>query len=268
MPATPAALLDIAEVAAQTGLTPRALRYYEARGLVQPQRQPNGWRLYGSAELERLHAITALKRAGFTLAQIRGVIEGRLPLLGRLVEAHLHELDARAASLAETRRLLVTVKSRIDRGEPLDVATLCSLIRQGHTTMEQQDWQRVIDRYFTPDRQAEFAAAKQRLAAGFDQGDYQRRWEELTARIQAALPLEPASPAAQAFYDEWQALLAPFKAVATPRMLQECAGFYERMPEWQGDLQPPFSAEVWQLMKAVAATRAAGAPGSAGPAGR
>lgn len=248
-------LLDIAEVAAQTGLTPRALRFYEARGLVRPPRQANGWRLYGPAELERLHAITALKRAGFTLAEIAKLLEGRLPMLGRLVEAQLHELDARAAELAETRGLLVAVKSRIDRGEPLDVATLCSLIKQGHTTMEQQDWERVIDRYFTPEQQAEFAAAKQRMAAGFDPGAYERRWAELTGRIQAALPLEPSSPAAQAYYDEWQALLAPFTAVATPRMLQDTASFYERMPEWQGEVRPPFSAQVWQLMKAVRATR-------------
>lgn len=142
------------------------------------------------------------------------------------------------------------------------------LIRQGHTTLERQDWQRVIDRYFTLDRQAEFAAARQRLVAGFDPEDYQRRWAELAARIQAAVPREPAGPAAQAFYDEWQLLLAPFKAVATPRMLQERAGFYERTPEWQGDLHPPFSTEVWQFMKAVAATRAASGLGSPGTGGR
>lgn len=249
--------LDIADVAAQTGLSTRALRFYEARGLVRAQRQENGRRLFGPAELTRLHAITALKRAGFTLSQIQGLLEGRVPALGRLIEAQLAELEQRAAELAATRALLNQVKSRIDRGEPLDVATLCSLIRQGNTSMETQNWQRVIDRYFTPEQQAEFAARKQAMPEAHDPQAYMAQWQALTDRIQAALPLDPAGSTAQAFYDEWQALLAPFKAVATPQMLQGTARFYDRMPEWQGDAKPPFSGEVWALMKAAGEARRA-----------
>jgi DNA-binding transcriptional MerR regulator len=252
--------LDIADVAERTGLTTRALRFYEARGLVRALRQDNGRRLFGPEQLARVHAIVALKRAGFSLAQIQGLLDGRLPSLGRLVEAQLAELQARALELAETRALLLTVKSRIDRGEPLDVATLCSLIRSGNTTMETQNWQRVVDRYFTPEQQAEFAERKAQMATampGFDPTAYQAQWQALTDRIQAALPLDPAGAAAQAFYDEWQALLAPFKAVASPQMLQGTAQFYDRMSEWQNDTKPPFSAEVWQAMTAAGAARAA-----------
>lgn len=251
--------LDIADVAAQTGLSTRALRFYEARGLVKAQRQANGRRLFGPDDLARLHAICVLKRAGFSLQQIQGLLDGRVPQLGRLVAGQLAELDARAAELASTRALLLSVQSRIDRGEPLDVATFCSLIssliRQGNTPMETQDWQRVVDRYFTPEQQAEFRAAKEAMAGGLDQAAYMQQWASLTDRIQAALPLDPASPAAQAFYDEWQALLEPFKAVATPQMLRGTAQFYERMPEWQAEMKPPFSGEVWALMKAVGALR-------------
>jgi DNA-binding transcriptional MerR regulator len=62
--------LDIAAVARLTGLTSRALRFYEARGLVTPLRSASGRRHYGSAELERLHKVMAMKRAGLTLGQI------------------------------------------------------------------------------------------------------------------------------------------------------------------------------------------------------
>lgn len=247
--------LDIADVAAQTGLSTRALRFYEARGLLKAKRQDNGRRLYGPEELARLHAICALKRAGFTLANIKSLLDGHVPQLGHLVAAQLAELDARAAELAATRALLTQVQSRIDRGEPLDVATLCSLIKQGNDPMEDPNWKQVIDRYFSPEQQAEFAASKQRMAAHFDPAAYAEQWRELTTRIQAALPLDPASAQAHAFFDEWQGLLAPFKAVATPQMLQSTAQFYERMPEWQGQAQAPFSAEVWQAMKAVSALR-------------
>ncbi|MEA3014500.1 MAG: MerR family transcriptional regulator, thiopeptide resistance regulator, partial [Sphingomonadales bacterium] len=57
------------------------------------------------------------------------------------------------------------------------------------------------------------------VPAGFDQEAYNRQWADLGGRIAAALPLDPAGAEAQAFYGEWQALLAPFKAVATPEMM-------------------------------------------------
>ena len=56
-------MLDIAEIARATGLSSRALRFYEARGLIRPLRSEGGRRIFGAGELERLHAIVALKRA-------------------------------------------------------------------------------------------------------------------------------------------------------------------------------------------------------------
>ncbi|MEJ8631597.1 MerR family transcriptional regulator [Sphingomonas sp. I4] len=70
-------MLDIAEIARATGLSSRALRFYEARGLIRPLRSEGGRRIFGAGELERLHAIIALKRAGFTLAAIGGCSTGR-----------------------------------------------------------------------------------------------------------------------------------------------------------------------------------------------
>ena len=81
--------LDIAEVARRTGLTVRALRFYEARGLVAPLRSASGRRFYGAGELARLNAVAALKRAGFSLAEIGGLLAQRRADLARLVTARL-----------------------------------------------------------------------------------------------------------------------------------------------------------------------------------
>ena len=53
----------IAEVARRTGLTMRALHFYDARGLVRPLSTAAGRRVYGAGELSRLHAVVASKRA-------------------------------------------------------------------------------------------------------------------------------------------------------------------------------------------------------------
>lgn len=249
-------LLDIADVVRRTGLSSRALRFYEARGLLAPLRTHSGRRLYGAAELERINQIVALKRAGLSLAQIQR-LTARAPLdLGRLIEAQLKALAERQHEIAEARKLLLAVKSRIDRGEPVDAATFCSLIRQGDTLMDRENWKQVADRYFTPEEQARWAETMKNGPADFDQEAYSRQWSDLSARIAAALPLDPASPEARAFYDEWQALLAPFTAVATPEMMQGASDLYSRMDEWQDVQQPPFSMDVWRFIQEVGKARA------------
>ena len=91
--------LDITEVARRTGLTTRALRFYEARGLVTPLRSYNGRRHYGPAELERVHQIVMLKRAGLSLSDI-GRMSARRPIdLGQLIEAKLAAIADQAAAL-------------------------------------------------------------------------------------------------------------------------------------------------------------------------
>ena len=247
-------ILDIAEVARRTGLTARALRFYEGRGLVKPLRTHSGRRLYGPGEIERINQIVALKRAGLTLAQIQRLTHGRRPLdLAGLVEAQLEALEARAAELAAAKALLLSVKSRIDRGEPIDAATFCSLIRNGERLMASEQWKKALERHYAPEELAHWADNPP--PADFDQERYARQWQELGARIEAALPLDLASAQAQAFYDEWQALLKPFLDVATPQMQAGVARFWQQRESWEGEVQAPFSAEVQRFIAAAGEAR-------------
>jgi MerR family copper efflux transcriptional regulator len=52
--------LTIHEAAETTGWSARMLRYVEQAGLVEPQRSPSGYRLYGPAELQRLRTLREL----------------------------------------------------------------------------------------------------------------------------------------------------------------------------------------------------------------
>src|SRR5882672_793904 len=70
-------LLRIQEVAEDTGLTPRAIRYYEEVGLLAPAARSEGaYRLYDAEDLERLRFIRGLRDdAGFSLAEIGQLLE-------------------------------------------------------------------------------------------------------------------------------------------------------------------------------------------------
>lgn len=71
------ALLRIQEVAAETGLTARAIRYYEELGLLAPVARSEGaYRLYDQEDLERLRFIRGMRDdAGFSLGEIGQLLE-------------------------------------------------------------------------------------------------------------------------------------------------------------------------------------------------
>ena len=70
-------LLRIQEVAEETGLTPRSIRYYEERGLLRPAARSEGaYRLYDASDLEQLRFIRGLRDdAGMSIADIGEILE-------------------------------------------------------------------------------------------------------------------------------------------------------------------------------------------------
>jgi DNA-binding transcriptional MerR regulator len=109
-------LLRIQEVADETGLTPRAIRYYEELGLLAPAGRSEGaYRLYDSEDLGRLRFIRGLRDdAGFSLAEI-----------GRLLEEEMARERNRArfrttTDPVERRRIVTEALTAVDR----QVATL------------------------------------------------------------------------------------------------------------------------------------------------
>lgn len=70
-------LFQIGEVCQRTGLTQRALHYYDEIGLLVPsERLTGGQRLYSAADLERIERIKNLKRLlGLSLSEIKRMLD-------------------------------------------------------------------------------------------------------------------------------------------------------------------------------------------------
>lgn len=67
--------IQIGEVANQTGLSLRTIRYYEEMGLVVPSaRTAGGFRLYTSADVARLQLIKRMKPLEFTLEETKDLL--------------------------------------------------------------------------------------------------------------------------------------------------------------------------------------------------
>jgi DNA-binding transcriptional MerR regulator len=94
----------ISELAGPTGFSPSTLRYYEQVGLLSAERARNGYRVYGEADVVRLHFIARAKRLGLSLGGIRELVSiwdgGRC----EAVQARLSEMLA-AGSRATAKRI-------------------------------------------------------------------------------------------------------------------------------------------------------------------
>ncbi|WP_174300214.1 MerR family DNA-binding transcriptional regulator [Caulobacter sp. S45] len=105
-----ARLLTITELAEQLGVTARAIRFYEDKGLISPARA-GATRVYTRRELARMQLILRGKRLGFSLRDIKQFldlydhdpthVEQRRQLLAR-VRHRIEELEKTRAAVTET----------------------------------------------------------------------------------------------------------------------------------------------------------------------
>jgi DNA-binding transcriptional MerR regulator len=110
--------LTIGELAARTGCTAEAIRYYEREGVVpRPTRAgPGRYRSYGAADVERLAFLRRSRELGFSLAEVRALLafsDGdparSCNEVDQMARAHLAQVDAKIAQLVALREALAGV---------------------------------------------------------------------------------------------------------------------------------------------------------------
>jgi MerR family mercuric resistance operon transcriptional regulator len=109
--------MAIGRTARAAGVATSTLRYYEREGLIQPaERTPNGYRLYDSAAVERLEFIRAAQAVGFTLDDIRALLEldGESPCqqVQALIQRRLAEINKKLKNLRQVRATLAGALER------------------------------------------------------------------------------------------------------------------------------------------------------------
>ncbi|MFI7387278.1 MerR family transcriptional regulator [Streptomyces sp. NPDC049813] len=104
--------MQIGEVAARTELSLRTIRHYEETGLVIPSaRSQGGFRLYTETDVARLMVIRRMKPLGFTLDQMRDLLDAT----DRLDAGEALDADRRDALLERVRDYRRTAADQIDK---------------------------------------------------------------------------------------------------------------------------------------------------------
>lgn len=104
-------MLTIGELAARSGVAASALRFYEERGLIAPERNDSGHRRYARGVLRRVAFIVFAQKVGLSLDEIRAEL-ARLPRnrapdradWAKLSRGWRARIDARIAELERMKR--------------------------------------------------------------------------------------------------------------------------------------------------------------------
>ena len=218
------ALLSVGEVARVAGVTVRTLHHYDRIGLVSPHgRTAAGYRLYGPADLDRLHAVLAYRELGFALDDVAALLDGtadrtahlrrqhglvraRIEQLHRLLEGLEREMEAHMTGMKLTPQERFEVFGDADPEEHADEAR----DRWGDTDAYRESQRRTST--YTKD---DWVAIKA-------EGDaVTRRFADLMA---AGVPAddEQAAQAVRAHRDH----ITRWFYACTPEMQRELAGMY------------------------------------------
>lgn len=131
----------IGEAAERAGMSAKAIRLYEQRGLLEPApRTDAGYRTYGPEDLAVLTFIRQAKATGLRLDEIGRIIDlqraGEQPCatVVDLLDARLCDVDRKLADLSDLRRTLAAARARADgaarAGRP---AVICTVIETSPT---------------------------------------------------------------------------------------------------------------------------------------
>lgn len=125
--------MKIGEVARISGTGIETIRFYEREGLLlEPERRPSGYRQYDEATVERLNYIRQAKELGFTLAEIKELLElsfahSNCEHIRQRAEGKITDLESKIRSLQQMKRSLRKI---VERCRTKDSTDDCPLVHK------------------------------------------------------------------------------------------------------------------------------------------
>jgi DNA-binding transcriptional MerR regulator len=195
----------IREFAKLTRVTVRTLHYYDQIGLLAPSfERPNGYRVYTDADLLKLQQIITLKFMGFSLDEIRRLLESKGYEAVKSLKAQAAAVRDEIVRLREASRAIDQVLARLEKDGRIHrqkLIRIMEVIQMGEDV--KKAWH---EKFFSEAELKEFAEVGKKYPPEA-MADYQKRWAELIDEVKRNLALDPASDKAQDLGRRWKSLL-------------------------------------------------------------
>lgn len=117
------AIFYIRDLVAAFGVTARALRHYEEKGLLRPGRDAKGLdRVYSRADRERVATILTAKKMGFTLREVGAMLEVpdadfQIKLDAAAINAQIQMLERQVQDINEALAQLRSMRAALSAGD-------------------------------------------------------------------------------------------------------------------------------------------------------
>jgi DNA-binding transcriptional MerR regulator len=232
----------VGELAGATGLTVRTLHHYDEIGLLRPSRRtPSGHRLYAERDVARLQQVTSLRELGFSLEEIRGMLDRRGISPRETIALHLGRLRDQIELQRRLCERLERIAAQLDRAETVSADELIRTIEA--TT--------VFDKYFTPEQREELNARAATL--GQDQiRAVEGEWERLMADVRAEMDrgTDPSDPRVQAMAARWMELVRGFTG-GNPAIHNSVTRMWKEEPSIHGIETAPVREMMGYIQRAL-----------------
>ncbi len=214
----------VGELATRAGVSVRTLHHYDRIGLLSPaRRSESGYRLYGALDVARLQQIRSLCALGFSLEEIRELLDRPDVSAQRVIELQIARLKEQIALQRVLCDRLEMIAGRmcgaeeVSAPEFLHILELMSMVEKAES-------------YYTPEQ---LETLKQRkLQVGEERiRQVEAEWPELIAQVRAAMERgdNPAGEQVQALARRWKALVEEFTG-GDPGIAQNLQRMYEQEP--------------------------------------
>ena len=134
-------VMNIHEIVQKTGLTKKAINYYEKKGLIAPEYNPDSdYRIFSEQDFTRLAVIALLRQLDFPTEKIRLVLDGKISIAD-LLRQRLRTIDADMESLRTEKEIIGSFLDRrpitqLDEAEPEEILKLKSEIELNQFTRQ------------------------------------------------------------------------------------------------------------------------------------
>jgi DNA-binding transcriptional MerR regulator len=204
--------LSPAEAARRFGVSIKALRLYERRGLLKPLRSKAGWRTYGPDQIARLHQILALKGLGLSLTSI-GQLLASADTLDAVLGMQDQALVQEGRRIAKALALIRKARAKLKTGRTLSIDDLATLSRE--TSMPSKlNRSTLFHPALVPHQHKYFRPEEIEALSSHDDFDYEKDaavWDQMVAELKTlTIAGDPGSPAALDLAGRWMAQIDSF----------------------------------------------------------
>lgn len=192
----------VGTLAGRTGVSVRALHYYDEIGLLSPSaRSPTGHRLYDAADIVRLQQIRSLRHLGFSLKEIADRLRHSDASPKEVIAAHRSRVKAQIRELNDLDGRLQTLEATVDLAEDVSVDALLGVIEMTSK----------IEQHYSPKQRDQLA--RRRQTVGDDRiREVEAEWPVLIEQVRHEMKrgTDPGEPRVRMLARRWSDLVQEF----------------------------------------------------------